>query len=174
MPNPTGRSAIGAAVLAAGVPGTGAAWGQAMTRGGTGLERPRPELDPLGIRSKSFLLYPDPGIRETCETNIFATDSGEVHDFITPVEPSLDLRSDWNNHALNAHQDSRYLFYADDTDEKATDCTAAMLRWRLQTVWIAPPLLPLGMDLGGIEGVAVVIAATSTLFASPAIGAARL
>ncbi len=128
MPKVRGRPSRGAAVLvaAAGMLATGAASGQDITRGETVLERARPDLDPLGVRLGGFILYPDLGVRETYESNIFATEDDEEDDFITSIEPSWDLRSDWNNHALSLHLDARSLFYADHPDENLTDYTAAL------------------------------------------------
>jgi PST family polysaccharide transporter len=45
----------------------------------------------------------------------------------------------------------------------ATGRSAAMLRWRLQTIWVLPLFVPLGMYLWGAEGVAAAGAVISTV-----------
>lgn len=95
----------------------------APERGETVLSRPRPEYDPVGVRMGGFMLYPEIGVQESYNSNIFATTSNEQSDFITAIEPSLDLRSNWNNHALNLHADSSVVRYWDNDDENFTDYT---------------------------------------------------
>lgn len=96
-----------------------------MPRGATVAERPRPDYDPIGVRLGGFLLFPDLSVSESYNSNIFATDTNKRDDFITTIEPSLDLRSDWNNHALNFHADAPVVRHADETDENYTDYTLA-------------------------------------------------
>src|SRR2546430_17302073 len=74
-----------------------------LDRGETVTSRPRPELDPLGMRAGSFLIYPRLGLQEVYNDNIFAAESNEQGDFITLVRPQLDVRSDWTNHAVDLH-----------------------------------------------------------------------
>lgn len=71
-----------------------------VPRGTTVLERKRPELDPLGVRVGSFLIFPALEVREEYSDNIFASDTNEEEDFITRLLPKLRIESDWNNHAL--------------------------------------------------------------------------
>lgn len=92
-------------------------------RGETVLNRQRPEYDPVGVRLGSFMLYPEAGLQQSYNSNVFATSTNEQSDFITAFEPSLDLRSNWNNHALNLHADSRVVRYWDFTDEDYEDYT---------------------------------------------------
>ena len=94
-----------------------------VPRGATVAERPRPDYDPLGIRLGGFLLYPDLAVQEAYNTNIYATENNRQGDFITTITPSLDLRSDWNNHALRLHADTRLARYADQNSEDYTDYT---------------------------------------------------
>lgn len=89
-----------------------------VLRGETVLGRPRPDYDPLGLRVGGFLFYPELSAQESYDSNIFATEHDPKSDFITWVEPKLALKSDWNNHALNFHADSRIARYADhDTED---------------------------------------------------------
>ena len=92
-----------------------------VERGDAVLTRPRPDYDPLGIRLGGFLLYPQLGVQESYDTNIFATSSNAKGDFITSFDPSLDLRSNWNNHALNFHLDSHSAQYARFSNESIND-----------------------------------------------------
>lgn len=94
-----------------------------VERGDTVMSRKRPDYDPVGVRLGGFFLYPDLSVQESYNSNVFATNSNEKSDFITSVEPTLDLRSNWNNHALNVHADSRVVRYWDYDDENFTDYT---------------------------------------------------
>jgi hypothetical protein len=74
---------------------------EAAPRGETVATRARPELDPLGIRAGTFLIYPKLGVDETYNDNVFAVNNGEKDDFITDIKPELSVESNWANHALN-------------------------------------------------------------------------
>src|SRR5688500_12256571 len=78
------------------------AFGYYLERGQRVTDRPRPELDPLGVNLGGFFLYPRIELDEMFNDNIFATDSGKQTDFITVISPAAELKSNWNNHALNA------------------------------------------------------------------------
>ena len=71
------------------------------SRGETVTTRARPELEPLGIRAGTFLIYPSFGIDGTFNDNVFATGDDEDADFITDLRPELSVASNWANHALN-------------------------------------------------------------------------
>jgi hypothetical protein len=90
-------------------------------RGDTVLTRSRPELDPLGVRLGSFLLYPKMTLGETFTDNVFATEDNTDSDFITSLRPELSLESDWRNHALNFSTGMDKGFYASETDEDYLD-----------------------------------------------------
>jgi hypothetical protein len=70
-------------------------------RGESVATRTRPELEPLGIRAGTFLIYPIFGVDETYNDNVFASKNDEKDDFITDLRPELSIESDWANHALN-------------------------------------------------------------------------
>jgi hypothetical protein len=95
-----------------------------VLRGETVLSRPRLDYDPIGMRVGSFLVYPDLDIQETYENNIFASERGHVGDLITSMIPSVDVRSDWNVHALDFHADSSVNKYANNGRADFTDFTA--------------------------------------------------
>ncbi|MFZ5790034.1 MAG: outer membrane beta-barrel protein [Pseudomonadota bacterium] len=92
-----------------------------VPRDQTVRERPRPEVEPLGIHVGSFFTYPSVTITEFYNDNVFATSSNKKGDFITEISPDLQVKSDWNNHALNFDVGAASGFYADNTDEDYTD-----------------------------------------------------
>ena len=92
-----------------------------VPRGETVLTRPRPELDPLGIRTGSFLLFPKLTVEESYNDNIFAVESSKTDDFITLARPELFLASDWNNHALNLRADASFIRHIDSPSEDYED-----------------------------------------------------
>jgi hypothetical protein len=73
--------------------------------------RPRPELQPLGVRAGSFLFFPNIEVQEEYDDNIFATKNQTKDDFITTVKPGLSVESDWNNHSLNFSAGGDFGFY---------------------------------------------------------------
>lgn len=97
-----------------------------IPRGETVLSRERPELNPLGARVGTFIVYPSLELEERYDDNIFANDDGEQGDFITRVSPRLSLRSDWNNHALRFDADADVGRHLDETDEDFEDYSAAI------------------------------------------------
>ena len=101
------------ALVATGVAAAGwTAEVEAQPRPGTPEPRKGESYEPIGIRVGGFRLFPVLGLDELYDTNIFATDRGKEDDFITIVKPSLDLRSDWNNHMLNLFASGAFGFYA--------------------------------------------------------------
>lgn len=60
--------------------------------------------DPKGVPVGSFKLFPELELDEVYNDNIYATNfgaAGRTASFVQLVKPSLNLRSDWNNHMLN-------------------------------------------------------------------------
>ncbi|MBI1778230.1 MAG: outer membrane beta-barrel protein [Proteobacteria bacterium] len=98
---------------------------EAAQRGETVTTRARPDFDPLGVRVGSARLFTTLGLQETYDNNIFAISSAPKGDFITSIDPSMDLRSDWNNHALSFHADSHLARYARYTNENVADVALA-------------------------------------------------
>jgi hypothetical protein len=90
-------------------------------RGETVASRARPDFDPLGLRVGSFLFYPDLDLEEAFNNNIFATQHRQKSDLITAISPALDLKSNWDQHALNFHASSTSLVYADHSSENIND-----------------------------------------------------
>jgi hypothetical protein len=96
-----------------------------VPRGETVMGRPRPDYDPLGIRMGGFLLFPSLAVRQLYTSNVYATDKNTIDDFVTILEPSVDLRSDWNNHSLTFHADAAIGRYWDETTEDYEDFNVA-------------------------------------------------
>jgi len=90
-------------------------------RGETVTNRPRPELDRLGVRAGGLFIYPRLGLQEFYNDNIFATDSDEQDDFITLVSPRVDVASDWTKHAFDLYAKAAIGRYADQTGEDFED-----------------------------------------------------
>ncbi|MBK8175538.1 MAG: outer membrane beta-barrel protein [Rhodospirillales bacterium] len=90
-------------------------------RGETVITRQRPELDPLGIRAGSFLIYPKLGVEETYNDNVFAVRHQTKDDFITDIKPEISAESNWSNHALNFGVGADSGVYADFGDLNYND-----------------------------------------------------
>jgi hypothetical protein len=123
------RAAIAALFLGlAGLTDLGAAFAQAsQTPGPQGQPTPREErpdvstpsarsaesYNPIGVPLGSFRLFPSLELDAGYNDNVFATSSafGQTGSFIQVVKPSLELRSDWNNHMLNLYARGAFGFY---------------------------------------------------------------
>jgi hypothetical protein len=96
-------------------------FGYYLQRGQSVTERPRPELDPLGVHAGSFFIYPRVELDQVYNDNIYASSSGRIDDFITVLSPSVDVKSNWSNHALNAEAGVSAGKYWDNTSEDYLD-----------------------------------------------------
>jgi hypothetical protein len=66
----------------------------------------------LGIPWGSFRLYPTLDVRAGYDTNVFASPAGQQSSSAyEAIRPSLDVRSDWNNHMLNFGAYGAFGFY---------------------------------------------------------------
>lgn len=91
----------------------GEASAQGVGRNAGVVERARPDFDPLGIRAGSFLVYPSLSVLGTFNDNVFATDGDTRSDFVTTVQPEVQVASDWSRHALNSRAYARFSRYLD-------------------------------------------------------------
>jgi hypothetical protein len=96
-----------------------------LPRGDTVATRARPELDPLGIRTGAFLIFPELAIDQFYNDNIFAENNDETDDFITSIQPEVTIESNWSRHALAIAGGGDFGFYAQNSDENYQDWYAA-------------------------------------------------
>jgi hypothetical protein len=82
-----------------------------------------PSYDVKGVPVGSFRLFPQLELNEVFNDNIYATPSGQAPTaaFIQVVKPTLDLRSDWNNHMLNLFARGAFGFYSTNSTENYQD-----------------------------------------------------
>ena len=83
--------------------------------------RPRPEYDPLGIRVGSFLVLPEISLKESYTDNAALDENDEQTDFVTQIQPSVQINSDWSRHALGLELGSDIAIHADQSDEDYED-----------------------------------------------------
>jgi hypothetical protein len=110
---------VGAAVLLAGTSTTAIA--QELRRGASILDRPKPELDPLGVRAGSFLIIPKVELGTTYDDNVFATENNKEGDFLFQVLPTVVVQSDFSRHQLRFTTGADVGRYADQTSENYID-----------------------------------------------------
>ena len=82
------------------------------TLGQSVADRQRPEYDAIGQRVGGFILYPSLYDLETYDSNINATSTNQRGDLVTSLQPTVDLKSDWNTNALNLHAGADWVDYA--------------------------------------------------------------
>ncbi|HYH39351.1 MAG TPA: outer membrane beta-barrel protein [Azospirillum sp.] len=94
---------------------------QELERGETVLQRRRPEVEQLGVRAGSFNFLPRLEVGETYDSNVFLTDNNTRSDWVFVVRPSLDIRSDFTNHALNFSASGDFGRYHEYASENYSD-----------------------------------------------------
>ncbi len=87
--------------------------------------RARPEYDPIGVRAGSFIFFPELGVSERYDDNIFLSKGNKDTDFITEISPQINLRSNFSRHALNFNAGTDINFYAENNDENHENYYAA-------------------------------------------------
>lgn len=85
--------------------------------------RARPEFDPIGVRLGSIFFYPQAGVAEEYNDNIFATQNREKDDLISVISPSLTMRSDWGRHAIRGALKGNFGLYKQHDSENYNDVT---------------------------------------------------
>jgi hypothetical protein len=83
--------------------------------------RLRAEFDPIGLHLGDFFWYPRAELAESYNSNIFATPASPTYDFITALQPSVDLLSIFPRNALNLHASSALQVYADHPAQNTQD-----------------------------------------------------
>lgn len=99
----------------------GAAVAQEIPRGETVKSRPKPELDPLGIRAGDFNFFPVATLSDSYNDNIMSSDGGEISDNIVELKLKGTLKSDWSLHFLKLAGDVKIGRYVDNPDENYED-----------------------------------------------------
>ncbi|MPY74205.1 MAG: outer membrane beta-barrel protein [Alphaproteobacteria bacterium] len=99
-------------------------FGEDIPRGETVRNRPRPEVDALGLHLGGFYLFPSVTNGISYNDNVFAADNDATSDFIYTLEPQIAVRSDWNRHAIGLAAGGRFGFYFDETGENYQDAFA--------------------------------------------------
>ena len=82
-------------------------------------------FDPIGVPVGSFRLFPVLELNEVYNDNIYAAPNslGKTASFVQIIKPTLDLRSDWNNHMLNFIARGNFGFYSANSTENYQDFT---------------------------------------------------
>jgi hypothetical protein len=105
----------------------------------TAAARAAENYDAQGVPIGSFRLFPDLELNEVFNDNVFATPngtSGKTASFIQVIKPTLDLRSDWNNHMLNLFAKGAFGFYSASTNLNYEDFSVgADGRFDIQRDW---------------------------------------
>jgi hypothetical protein len=79
-----------------------------------------------GVRVGSFVLRPSLTVSETYDSNVFASNTGEVSDFVTEVNPNIVFESDWANHSLRLEADLEQSLHASEDSEDSTDWSVGL------------------------------------------------
>jgi hypothetical protein len=96
-------------------------------------QRPRPELQALGLRWGTFMVYPETQLDVGYDDNVTAAETDERSDWLVRLSPSVELESGWSRHSLTAYARAavtRYLDY--DRDNTETWAVGASARGDIQ------------------------------------------
>ncbi|HKQ44713.1 MAG TPA: outer membrane beta-barrel protein [Rhizomicrobium sp.] len=85
------------------------------------LDRARPEYDAVGVPLSGMTLYPTLASDVTADDNIFRSPGATVSDTIWTISPRLDLRSNWDSHALQLYGQLDHYDYQDRGSETRTN-----------------------------------------------------
>lgn len=87
-------------------------------------ERPQPGFDPEAVRAGGFQIWSRLGVFAEYNDNIFAEEDNEDDDTIIRVRPTIDARSDWSSHELNAGLSIDHNEYIANGSETTTNYNA--------------------------------------------------
>jgi hypothetical protein len=109
-------------------------------------KRPRPDFAPLGLELdntmalvglvddksaeandsalSSFIVFPRLETEARYESNLFRTENNKRDDLIIAVLPSLEIKSDWNNHALSLRLGGEIARHVDNASDDYEDAFA--------------------------------------------------
>ena len=76
---------------------------------------------PDGLRYAGFLLRPKLGLSLLYDSNIFATRTDQIDDFVTLFSPSLEMRSQWTRHRLRLNAGATSARYGSAESENYDD-----------------------------------------------------
>ena len=82
-------------------------------------QRGRPELEALGIRAGTMMVYPKLQGDLGYDSNVRADENGENSDTYARFTPSVDVESDWSRHSLRGSAEAGFTRYTDLTDENS-------------------------------------------------------
>lgn len=74
-----------------------------------------------GIRMGGFILAPSIAVTEEFDSNVFLSETNEEETFRTIIAPRLEIRSDWNRHAVQLEAGAEYGFFTHDSDDQYFD-----------------------------------------------------
>ncbi len=84
-------------------------------------DRPKPDYDPIGVRSGAFIFYPSVMERYIHDSNVFAAPSAEVSDDIFVFSPRLLVEGEIGRHTVTFNFGVDDYRYVDNTSENRTD-----------------------------------------------------
>jgi hypothetical protein len=90
-------------------------------RGDTVATRPRPDVEPRGVRVGGFRAYPTLGLALKHDDNIYSVDEDTDADQILVASPGIRAVSDWNRHAVELAASADLGRYRDFTSENYDD-----------------------------------------------------
>lgn len=97
------------------------------------LDRPKPELEPVGLPLGGFRLYPEVTAGVGVTTNVVGAETDARSDTFATLKPQVAVRSDWGRHALSGvlnYEGARYRW----TSPKDEDAFLAQVDGRLDIV----------------------------------------
>jgi hypothetical protein len=97
------------------------------------------DYEAKGIRTGSFTLFPTLELDEVYNSNIYATNfgqAGQTGSFVQLIKPTVELRSDWQNHMLNFFANGNFGLFSASTTPNFFDAAGGFDgRYDIQRDW---------------------------------------
>lgn len=105
----------------------------------TNIDTAEPPQRTLGLRAGGLLFLPQILVSETYDDNIYATDNNEDSDFITTINPSIEITIPESRHELSIKGNYEYRKYLDNDDEDQHNIAASAEGFLRATEWLKFP-----------------------------------
>lgn len=76
--------------------------------------------DGRGVRAGAFIISPEIGLKQSYDSNIFAEESGATDSFITTLDPSVSIVSDFSRHRVAVRTYVSQDFFLNSSDDNQT------------------------------------------------------
>lgn len=81
----------------------------------------RDDRDARGLRMGAFMIHPSISLEQGVESNYFLAPVNRQSTYFAALAPRVQVRSDWNRHALRLDAGAKAIFFTNDSDDNVID-----------------------------------------------------